>query len=756
MIEALHTTMELIAGARVEIVVFLLAACTHYVLFTLRVPLRQDNPKGKGRKAKEKNVDAAGNSNVSFVRKNKTTKPEQPEPAFCICHALKDPLRSDGTEEVLIEGELRRLLKAYEVPKEETQEVLASACEGLGCLVRKPALLASIRAIVGTVTSTHLAENLLRGYWSGRAYASFESFLFEFGDFCKSSGTKMTRQAIILAIQFVVAAEQIEAEASLKQKERLALTGCNTVLPSPKVLTWEKLETVMKDFLPMLDDEASLYISFHRILDVVVKRDRKRCWDVMENMKHQGLPPNNVTCSILLKAVQKQSEDAFLKDVMKVIETREAKDIDEVLLGSLYEACFRCGQIKEMLEYVQKLRQQGGLMKVRSAHTAGSIIRAYGAMGDIKGVWDTWNDLKQHEVAPTRITLGCMVEALASNNDPDGAYEVIQTALTDPNTKGLVNAVTYSSVLKSLNHKKRYGRVWEIYDEMIRDKVEFSTTTYNALLDVCARSGEICRAEPLLKQMADQGLVPSIITYSTVIKAYCASNQLQQAFTIFEEMKRNPDLTPDEVTFNTLMDGCARHGFYERGMQLLEEMSNMNLVPSNYTLCVVAKLANRSKKPKMAFSLVEELRVKHAVKLNVHVYNNLIHAATMDADLLKAQEVFATMLENKVKPDARTYTLLLRSSLAHKLVAPATVILHIACGLKIQDARILSDGPLHKLLLEQLLVPLQWAKAPLSGSNCLQEDNVAEVLEFLSRMQAVGLPRLLAEIRKTYPDLPGF
>ena len=40
---------------------------------------------------------------------------------------------------------------------------LSSHVPGLGCLVRKPALLASIRAIVGTVTSTHLAENLLRG-----------------------------------------------------------------------------------------------------------------------------------------------------------------------------------------------------------------------------------------------------------------------------------------------------------------------------------------------------------------------------------------------------------------------------------------------------------------------------------------------------------------------------------------------------------------------------------------------------------------
>lgn len=40
---------------------------------------------------------------------------------------------------------------------------------------------------------------------------------------------------------------------------------------------------------------------------------------------------------------------------------------------------------------------------------------------------------------------------------------------------------------------------------MIRQKVEFSVTTYNALLDVCARSGEIARAEPLLKDMAQQG-----------------------------------------------------------------------------------------------------------------------------------------------------------------------------------------------------------------------------------------------------------
>ena len=56
----------------------------------LKDSARQDNPKGKGRKAEEKNVDAAGTSKVSFVRRNKTTTPS---PAARICNALKDPLR---------------------------------------------------------------------------------------------------------------------------------------------------------------------------------------------------------------------------------------------------------------------------------------------------------------------------------------------------------------------------------------------------------------------------------------------------------------------------------------------------------------------------------------------------------------------------------------------------------------------------------------------------------------------------------------
>ena len=39
---------------------------------------------------------------------------------------------------------------------------------------------------------------------------------------------------------------------------------------------------------------------------------------------------------------------------------------------------------------------------------------------DLDGVWATWNEMKAQKVLPSRITLGCMVEALASNNDAEG------------------------------------------------------------------------------------------------------------------------------------------------------------------------------------------------------------------------------------------------------------------------------------------------------------------------------------------------
>merc|ERR1719507_519013 len=105
-------------------------------------------------------------------------------------------------------------------------------------------------------------------------------------------------------------------------------------------------------------------------------------------------------------------------------------------------------------------------------------------------------------------------------------------------------------------------------------------------------------------------------------------------------MKRSSALSPDEVTYNTLLDGCARYGMLDRGLGLLKDMQEADVTPSNFTLTVLVKLANRSKKPDLGFELCSQLSEKYNIRLNMHVYNNLVHACTAHCNLSRAFEVF--------------------------------------------------------------------------------------------------------------------
>merc|ERR1719446_84094 len=105
-------------------------------------------------------------------------------------------------------------------------------------------------------------------------------------------------------------------------------------------------------------------------------------------------------------------------------------------------------------------------------------------------------------------------------------------------------------------------------------------------------------------------------------------------------MKRTMKFRPDEFIYNTLIDGCARSGMYERGLSLLQEMQRSGVRPSAYTLTVIVKLADRARRPEKAFELCEELSKKYRLSMNVYIYNNLIHTCTRAQDADRALELF--------------------------------------------------------------------------------------------------------------------
>jgi pentatricopeptide repeat protein len=289
--------------------------------------------------------------------------------------------------------------------------------------------------------------------------------------------------------------------------------------------------------------------------------------------------------------------------------------------------------------------------------------------------------MRSRHIKPTSITLGCMVEAIVNNGDTEGAFDLIQQIQEDDQCSNAVNSVIYCSLLKGFTREKKIDRAWAVYEEMKERNIELSVITYNTLIDACARCGRMDYLPKIVESMKANGVKANVITYSTMLKGHCQNGNIQEGFAILEQMKRDAKLKPDEIMYNSLLDGCAQNHLADEGLRLLEDMQNEGIPPSNFTLSILVKLMNRARRLDRAFSLVEEITKKHHFKPNVHVYTNLVQACASNQQLPRGLDVLEQMIQEKVAPDSRTYSILIRSSISKGLFEQAAGLLRGALGL---------------------------------------------------------------------------
>jgi pentatricopeptide repeat protein len=422
-------------------------------------------------------------------------------------------------------------------------------------------------------------------------------------------------------------------------------------------------------------------VTYNELMNHVISGSGRKdeLWSIVKEMKEAGLQPNQVTCSILLKFLNARSSEAEVAMTMDLIDTMD-EQMDEVLLSSVVEACVRIGK-PDLLARKLKEFQGSDRISVNGAHTFGSLIKAYGHAGDVDGVWRCWKEMRSRHIKPSSITLGCMVEAIIRNGDTDGAYDLIQQIEDDTQCQDAINSVIYCSLLKGFARERKLDRVWSVYKEMEKKRIDMSIVSYNTVIDACARVGRMDSVTGLLQDMKTRSVKPNLITFSTMIKGHSQAGDVQIAFALLDEMKRETNLKPDEILYNSLLDGCAQHGLVEEGLRLLEEMQTEGVAPSNFTLSVLVKLMNRARRLDQAFAKVKEISQKYKFKPNVHVYTNLVQACVSNRQLSRAMDTLQTMINEDVHPDSRTYTILVRASIANNLAEQAVALLRGALGL---------------------------------------------------------------------------
>uniref|UniRef100_A0A7S4Q7H1 Pentatricopeptide repeat-containing protein-mitochondrial domain-containing protein n=1 Tax=Alexandrium monilatum TaxID=311494 RepID=A0A7S4Q7H1_9DINO len=425
------------------------------------------------------------------------------------------------------------------------------------------------------------------------------------------------------------------------------------------------------------------HVTYNELINAMTRSERDqrrtRVWDVVDEMQRSKVKPNRITCSILLKNLKAKSSHA---DIVRTLELTDALEepMDEVLLSSVVEACVRVGRPALLSQRLQRLRGMEAVT-VTGAHTFGSLIRAYGYAKDMAGAWRCWQEMRSQHIKPTSITIGCMVEAVVSNGDVDGAYELVSSLLQEPQCRDQVNAVVFGSVLKGYGRSHNAERAFAVFEEMLSLGIEPSAVTYNAMIDVCARNGQMAKARSLLDGMRERNFEPNLITYGTMIKGYTKEGDMPSAFSALESLHSQPSCKPDEAIYSTMLDGCLQAGLSAEGERVFEEMQKHGTPPGNHTVHGMVKLLGQARKLDRAFDVVDAAQRKYRLRPSSQVFNSLTQACLNNRDPVRAAGVCEWSVREGQQLDLRIRQGVVRGLLNAGYRAKAASVLHATYSL---------------------------------------------------------------------------
>merc|ERR1719352_736649 len=156
------------------------------------------------------------------------------------------------------------------------------------------------------------------------------------------------------------------------------------------------------------------------------------------------------------------------------------------------------------------------------------------------------------------------------------------------------------------------------------------------------------------------GVTPDLITYSTVIKGYCVTGDLEQAIQLFTLMRKR-GVMPDAVLFNSIMDGAARKQMTSLVEQVFNDMESSGVSPGNFTLSILVKMYGKNHDIETAFSYFDTLPQKYGFEPNAQVFACMMGAFASCGRIAQALEVF----EKIPTPDGKAYTTIIAGSLKH-------------------------------------------------------------------------------------------
>ncbi|GAA0140068.1 hypothetical protein LIER_01491 [Lithospermum erythrorhizon] len=144
------------------------------------------------------------------------------------------------------------------------------------------------------------------------------------------------------------------------------------------------------------------------------------------------------------------------------------------------------------------------------------------------------------------------------------------------------DVVSWTSIIFGM---AQHGQAFEalcLYDEMISAGIKPNEVTFIGLLYACSHVGLIDKGRKLFNSMVEEfGLKPSLQHYTCLLDLYSRSGQLDKAENLIKSMPFKPDV----AAWAALLSACKQHGNAKMGVRVANHL--LNLGPGDTSTCIL-------------------------------------------------------------------------------------------------------------------------------------------------------------------------
>ncbi|CAI9292181.1 unnamed protein product [Lactuca saligna] len=196
----------------------------------------------------------------------------------------------------------------------------------------------------------------------------------------------------------------------------------------------------------------------------------------------------------------------------------------------------------------------------------------------------------------------------------------------------------------------------KVLDEMPAMGMVPNVVSYTTVMGAYVFKGDMVGAKKMFDQILDRGWIPDATTYTILMDGFCKQGRLVDAVRVMDEMEDNK-VEPNDVTYGVMIEAFCKNNKTGEALNLLDDMFEKKYVPTSALCCRLIDVLCENGKVEDACDLWKKLLRKNCTPDNA-ISSTLIHWLCKKGKIWEARKLFDEFERSSI-PSVLTYNTLI-------------------------------------------------------------------------------------------------